>query len=312
MASVDGPALDARFFLIKGIARSGNKIYLADSGNVAIRELDLTTSEVTTLAGHLGSLDFSMVDDVGTKAYFRYPTSIAVLGQSLYVSDDGCAYEPARPARLRSIDLSNGTVTTINDPASNTPWNATGDCSLSLTASSNRLYIAGDKAIFGYDPETGTFELVTGAPSEVPNIVDGNATSARFGSIGALTHDGSSGLYVMDNNDLRFVNLANGEVRTLAGSDHLAGDAGAIQGYPGLADGTGDNAQFETALSIWYDNSTVYMTDTPSTPVYMEKGPLAYAFQFGRLRNYDTNVNVVDTLAGYLPRPTAIALRVQE
>jgi hypothetical protein len=297
--SRDGSATDARFFFITGIARNGDKIYLCDWGNLAIREYDLTTNLVTTLAGHLGTLESRSKDGVGAEAYFRSPHSIVVVGKYLYVSDDGT------PARLRSVNLSSAEVRTINDPATGQPWNATGDTSFYLAGNSSQVFIAGTTAIFAYDPERGTIERVIGSPGD-SKFVDGDVDTARFGNLGAMSFGSNNSLFVGDANDLRSVDLTELQVKTLAGSDHLTSDAGTIQGYPGVADGTGENVQFEAILGVSWGNSKTYLVDTPESPIYMEKGPLAYAHGFGRLRAYDTLSDTVDTVAGYLPRPTTM------
>lgn len=48
---VDGPADIARFHSPQGVALAGTDLYIADTGNHAIRHVDLRNGEVTTLAG---------------------------------------------------------------------------------------------------------------------------------------------------------------------------------------------------------------------------------------------------------------------
>jgi len=49
---VDGDAERARFRRPQGVALAGSMLYVADTGNHALRAIDLTTLAVTTLAGN--------------------------------------------------------------------------------------------------------------------------------------------------------------------------------------------------------------------------------------------------------------------
>ena len=81
----DGPGDQARFNLPRAVAVDAQgRIYVADSYNHAIRQID-PTGDVTTIAGS-GNPGFS--DGVGTQALFQYPVSLAVdASGDLYVTD---------------------------------------------------------------------------------------------------------------------------------------------------------------------------------------------------------------------------------
>jgi sugar lactone lactonase YvrE len=104
--SSDGSGSAARCNGPVGLALDGSgHLFVADSGNHAIRRIDLATKAVTTLAGQAGSSDSS--DGVGSAAHFVSPWGLALDGAGqLLVSDSG-------GPTLRRIDLAGGQVTTL-------------------------------------------------------------------------------------------------------------------------------------------------------------------------------------------------------
>ena len=75
LASFDGPA---------GITTDGTFLYVADTENNAVREINIASGVVTTFAGS-GNAGYQ--DGFGTSASFSRPTGITTDGTSLYVSD---------------------------------------------------------------------------------------------------------------------------------------------------------------------------------------------------------------------------------
>lgn len=86
---VDGTGASASFFSPEGVTFDGSSVFVADTGNHAIRQVTLTASvgDVTTLAGD-GTPGF--IDNTsGASAQFSSPVSLASVGSDLYVSDTG-------------------------------------------------------------------------------------------------------------------------------------------------------------------------------------------------------------------------------
>jgi len=86
---VDGSGASASFSSPEGITYDGSAVFVADTGNHAIRQVTLTAGDgnVTTLAGD-GTPGF--VDNTfGATARFSSPVSLASVGSDLYVSDTG-------------------------------------------------------------------------------------------------------------------------------------------------------------------------------------------------------------------------------
>src|ERR1700761_8736646 len=83
-----GPATSAKLFLPEGIAldAAGN-LYIADTGNSVIREVDAVTHQITTVAGVPGSPGFNG-DGTATESQLNSPWTVT-LGpdNSLYVAD---------------------------------------------------------------------------------------------------------------------------------------------------------------------------------------------------------------------------------
>jgi len=81
---VDATGTAARFRSPRGIATDGNFLYVADTGNHAIRKIGIGTGAVTTLAG-----DGTAGSPTATPPRFDNPEGIAHWNGNLYVADTG-------------------------------------------------------------------------------------------------------------------------------------------------------------------------------------------------------------------------------
>lgn len=95
-----------------GITTSGNQLYIADSGSNKIRQIDIATGSVSTLAG-TGAYWYNDVYDTvvtswqGSAANFRSPAGITTDGVNLYVADSD-------NNEIRKISIATGIVTTLS------------------------------------------------------------------------------------------------------------------------------------------------------------------------------------------------------
>lgn len=83
-ALTDGTGASASFFFPAGITCHGAYLYVADTGNNAIRKIAIATAVVATLAGNGGQ---NSQDGLGASAQFAGPQGISTDGTSLYVGD---------------------------------------------------------------------------------------------------------------------------------------------------------------------------------------------------------------------------------
>jgi hypothetical protein len=118
-AYVDGTASEARFGFITGIWGDGSSLFVADSGNDAIRKVSLQTGSVTTVS--------SFVDGNGKQAVFDSPAGLTGSGGLMYIAD--------RNNRIIWKALPVPVVTTGVSPASATPATRAANSGVTTTAS---------------------------------------------------------------------------------------------------------------------------------------------------------------------------------
>jgi DNA-binding beta-propeller fold protein YncE len=104
--SMDGDAAHATFVFPAGLALDKHgRLFVADAGVTAIRQIDVETGSVTTIAGAAGTP--GVADAVGLFSRFEEPIAIATDGDDvLYVAD-------AVANTIRRIEISTGMVSTL-------------------------------------------------------------------------------------------------------------------------------------------------------------------------------------------------------
>ena len=101
--STNGTGTEASFYRPYAITTDGTKLYISDSVNHLIRQIVISTGEVTTLAG-TGSA--GSTNGTGTAASFNLPKGITTDGTNLYLADFSNHL-------IRQIVISTGVVTTL-------------------------------------------------------------------------------------------------------------------------------------------------------------------------------------------------------
>ena len=194
-SSGDGVGKEAGFETPRGLAISpdGKTLYVADSGNNAIRKIDLATNTVTTLAG-AGKLMSGSADGVGVQATFHEPRSLAISGdgQVLYIAD-------TRNNLIRKMVLATNSVSTLaGHPGFPGTLNGPGPDAyfyhpVSVTIDGNKLYVAdgANADIRMVDLSTGVVSTVAGATLNggvpIAGREDGSGVEGHFQFPGALT-----------------------------------------------------------------------------------------------------------------------------
>lgn len=229
----EGDGATARFSNAEGIAvgSSCGLVFVADMMNHRIRQYDIATGMVSTLAGS-GTAGSS--DGTGAAASFNYPQAVAADGNcNVYVADTS-------NNMIRKITRQ-GVVSTVAGATTKGRLDGAG------TAASfwypTAVALDGKGNLFVADGNNNLIRKIVLSSAEVSTVAGtgaaGNAngaalTAASFNSPRGLAVDAAGIVYVADssNNLIRKIDTA-GQVSTLAGS-----------GAVGSADGTGTQATF--------------------------------------------------------------------
>lgn len=238
----------ARFFSPASITAIGTDLFVADTRNQVLRQID-ASARVTALAG--GTLAAGHVDDTGTTARFNGPKGIGTNGTYLYVGD-------TQNHAIRRVTVV-GVATTV---AGNPPRTGTTDA----TGGNARFLGPAGAAVIGDNvfladtrnhtirkvTKTGSVTTLAGNPGS-SGFTDGTGTSALFTDPQGIVSVGTD-LYVADsgNHAIRKVTSA-GAVTTFAGS---------TSGTPDLVNGTGTAARFDTPKGIASDGASLFVADT--------------------------------------------------
>ena len=253
--TTDGIGGAARFSSPAGIAadNAGN-LFVADNNNHTIRQIVISSANVTTLAGLAGNA--GTANGVGNVARFRNPQGlVADSSGNLFVSD-------TNNDSIREINISTGNVTTIVGAptiagyADGTGSAATfnGPVRIALDASGN-AYVAdnGNNAVRKVALSSGAVTTLAGLGGSF-GAVDATGSAARFNLPQGLATDGSDTLYIADTNNqtIRKLTISSKVVTTLAGTVNTTGNV----------DGPGSNARFSAPTGLVYDGSgALYVAD---------------------------------------------------
>lgn len=235
---VDGPLVDARFHSPQGLSADEERLYVADTGNHAVREVDLRRGVVRTIAG-TGELGRGMprAPLPAREVPLRSPWDVAVAGDYVLVAMAGIH-------QIWAIDRRAGTASVLagsgREAIDDGPFAAASFAQPSgLALAGSRLYVA--------DSETSAVRYLDLARGEVRTLVgeglfefgdrDGPRAEARLQHPLAVAY-GPRGLLVADtyNGKVRRVDEETGEVRTVFprdGGERLDEPGGLCQ----LADG---------------------------------------------------------------------------
>jgi hypothetical protein len=232
---IDGVGTAATFSCPWGIEVGGGNLYVADRS--VIRKIDLSTMNVTTLAGLAGA--YGATDDVGALARFEDNIEkMTLVGNDLFVFD-------YMGNTIRKVDVTNGTVTTVAGQhgvvgtADGIGTAATFSGPEAGAVIGNDLYILDYRAHMIRKMDLTTYNVTTFVgQANTPGNVDGIGTDARLNYPYSMTTDGTY-LYVSDNNNhsIRKINPINAEVTTLVGVQYRGKDqehelSGATTAFP--------------------------------------------------------------------------------
>ena len=202
---------------------SAGDLFIADSGNNRIREVNHTTGVITPVAG-TGVSGYSGNGQAGTSAMLDDPTSVAVdAAGDLFIADSG-------NNRIREVNHATGIITTVagngiagfsgdGQPATSAELNDPAGLAVD---SAGDLFIAdsGNNRIREVNHTTGVITTVAG--NGIAGYSDDGtaAIGAELYYPQSVTVDAVGDLFIADggNNRIREVNHATGIITTVAGN----------------------------------------------------------------------------------------------
>lgn len=256
--SADGPGDAARFRSPGALTVGSGVLYVADTGNHAIRRLDLVSGDVTTLAGAAGAA--GVEDGTGTAARFDGPAGIALAGNLLFVADTW-------NATIRRIDVATGGVTTLaGSPGQTGRVDGVGaaarfDRPTGIHAKVYSTTIVLEVADSGNDAIRWV-DATTGGVGDWDGGTRGYPIPSRYRFQLAVQARGIAllrwGVVVADagGHTIRLDDWV-GTRSTIVGTELVAGHA----------DGEGYNVPFGAAFGLACDGSAIYLTDVESASV---------------------------------------------
>ena len=234
-----GPALLAQLNNPAALAwdKNGN-LLIADNGNSRIRMYNLTTLNLTTVAGGGNRA----TDDIqAATSQLNSPTGVAVdAAGNILIVDQG-------NSRIRRIDIATGLINTLTGASQgrgdggppqfatfNNPRGvaASADGTIYISDTNNQKVRRISNGVVGTWAGNGTsgFSIVPGASAGSFQNMQATSNTARLSNPGCVTLDGANNLFIADrvNGRIRRVDT-NGNMTTVAGSTSLTvNSAGAV------------------------------------------------------------------------------------
>jgi hypothetical protein len=251
--TTDGIGTGARFCEPAGIAvdAANDVAYVGEKHGHSFRKVDLTTGEVTTLAGVTGQA--GAVDGQGSDARFNgiYDIKLDLAQRIAYVSErfNNC---------IRKVNLDTFDVTTLAgkcgtwgnaDGTTTGRFNANIGLTLDLTKGLGYVVEHDNQRLCKVDLSTG--EITTIAGGDGMGSADGQGRAAKFRYPWYITLDPSDSdvAYVSQEFDIRKVVLSTGDVTRVTGAD----------GQFGNVDAVGTAARWKGVTGMYIDAATNVM-----------------------------------------------------
>jgi len=264
-----GQATAAQLSSPSGLAVEGGNLYIADTGNGLIREVNSSTGVITTYAGDvLSGSPVRGCNATGT-GVFLSPRSIAFgPGFQLYVADPGCDVV-WQVAAGGAVSVLAGKVQTFgyagdSGPATSAELNQ--PFSVAVDSAEN-VYIAdwGNNRIREVLAGAGTIQTVAGNGTFGSSGDGGPATAAEIEDPYAVTLDSSANIYLSNLFSIRLVTAKTGIISTFAGvSEPSSGNTDGALSIPNVLD--------PESLSFG-SNDALYFYDAYSARVRMVSAP---------------------------------------
>jgi sugar lactone lactonase YvrE len=261
--SADGMGSAAQFNYPTSVALDGtaSNLFVADTQNLTIRKIVISTAAVSTFAGSAGA--GGTINGTGSAARFANPMGAAVDATgNVFIADSTvnlirkitpAAAVSTYAGNLGGLGYADGTAGASSTARFNNPHNlALGPTGIIYVAdqTNNVIRKISDGAVTTFAGSTGAGGV---------GSADGAGTSAKFNQPFGMAVDSHGNLFVADsaNNTIRQI-TPGGVVSTFAGT----------AGTTGSADGTGAAAQFSSPLGVAIDSSdNLYVADCSNQTV---------------------------------------------
>jgi len=248
---VDGDFSRAAFDRPQGLALNGQSLYVADTGNHAIRRLDLARKRVETIAGTGGQATICSRSGPGPATSLNSPWALVVHDGALYIAMAGShqIWRMDLATQYVQPHAGSGSEGRIDGPL---PSAALAQPS-GLATDGEKLYIADSEvsAVRAADihPD-GRVETIVGGDLFEFGDRDGTGLDVRLQHPLGIACD-SGDLYVADtyNNKIKRVHIQEGRAETFLGT-----------GEAGLADG--DHPTFHGPAGLSVAKGMLYIADT--------------------------------------------------
>ncbi|HEY0144154.1 MAG TPA: DUF4329 domain-containing protein [Thermoanaerobaculia bacterium] len=267
----DGRGTAATFKMPVGLAIDVDALYVADSGNSAIRRVT-RTGDVITLAG---SGREGAADGAARIASFKGPEGVAVREGVVYVAD-------TKNSSIRAI--ANGQVTTVSSKA------GLREPAGIAVNDDGRIVLADTKndAIRAFDPVTGILTTIAGGSPA--GFLDGPPLAARFHAPAAVAAIGTVFVADAKNGALRVIDaqltlasITPADGPAAGGTDVRLFGTGFLRGATSVRFGDGAAANIEVISSrelvARVPAGTGSVTVSVRTPAGEATLPAAYAYQ---------------------------------
>lgn len=278
----DGPATSRMLNTPGGVAADGSgHLFIADTGNHRIRQVDLATGVMTTIAG-TGTPGFNG-DGPATSQNLNNPFGVAVDGAGLLFIGDTLNY------RIRQVDLGTGAMTTV--AGTGTPgFNGDGPATSRHLRTASGVAVDGSGLLFiadTFNHRVRQVDLATGTMTTVAGTGtagfdgDGTATLKRLSSPADVAVDGAEHLIISDSGTsrIRQVDLATGTMTTVAGTGTFGynGDGPATARHLNEPIGVAANAAGQVFIAD-SDNFRVALVDLPTATMTTVAGTRSPTF----------------------------------
>ncbi|MCB9778521.1 MAG: DUF255 domain-containing protein [Alphaproteobacteria bacterium] len=232
----------ARFQDPQGLARAGDHLWVADTGNHAVRRIDLTTGAVQTMAG-TGQKGGPSGGGPARQTALRSPWDVAVAPPGSGLADGEAVFVAMAGSHQLWVLLGDSTGPFVGSGRED---HVDGQAQEAALAQPSGLSLAG-RYLFWVDSETSSVRALDLADHSVGTLlgrglfdfgdVDGPASGARMQHPLGITLAGDA-LYVADtyNHKVKRVDLQGGGVSTVAGDLSAPGALSAAGDFLLVAD----------------------------------------------------------------------------